>query len=471
MKEQSGINIKDLFWAICQKWRIIIIVALLFGILGGAYSYQKNKAVLEQESKIASVDEIQLQDYALQRVRLYLSTEKAYNEQGYYNENALLMQLDPSDVYVGKVVYRVSPSDVSLYKSSLKNQAVLDEIANIFGLDKTQKKYTGEMIDVDQLLASHQEKTQVNSPEEQKDGGIQIVIYNPMNQSAQEALEVVNNRLNQIHTELCKDGKEHLFKCISSECYETASNDLAEYQAVQIKRQKDYQEYIYNVQKFFTPAEEKYIEVYKEEQRRLNGETAQNTVGKATVSKKITMVSCIFGAMLTVFVCLLLYLFNGLLQQEDDLYELLGLRVIGIVNVSDDNKFRIFRFIDRFLEEQRNKNLRIMQNTDSMDLIYAGLQVLTESSHNNKLFVSCECLDEESKDILETLQRKMKDKEVDIQYGESILKDADALTNAAKIGQIVLVERIKKSKYSDIMMKLEQCKQYNLNVLGVIEIR
>ena len=91
-----------------------------------------------------SVEDIKLDDYAMQRVRLYLSTEKGFEKQSYYNENSLLMSLDPSKVVIGKLVYQCSKGDAQLYRDSLKTQELLDQIAEELQIEDVQKKYVGE---------------------------------------------------------------------------------------------------------------------------------------------------------------------------------------------------------------------------------------------------------------------------------------------------------------------------------------
>ena len=68
--EDREINIVDMFWAICLRWRQILVAVIIFAVLAGSFSYLKSAKAVE---KVSLEDlEFELDEVSKGRVNAYL---------------------------------------------------------------------------------------------------------------------------------------------------------------------------------------------------------------------------------------------------------------------------------------------------------------------------------------------------------------------------------------------------------------
>ncbi|MBQ6036201.1 MAG: hypothetical protein IJL43_02710 [Lachnospiraceae bacterium] len=112
MKERV-IYLKDLFYYICRKWRIALILMLVFALVLNFYGWYRAKKAAdasasshrdELEALRENLTEKQIFD-AEDRARNYFVYYRQYLDQGQYMENSVYFKLDPTAVPVFRAEY------------------------------------------------------------------------------------------------------------------------------------------------------------------------------------------------------------------------------------------------------------------------------------------------------------------------------------------------------------------------------
>ena len=156
-RDSQAIYFKDLLFSAFYKWRAVLLAAVVFAGLLGGYKYLKN-----QDIRNTAPSETTVESIARVEQEIVMAEEKLANQEAYLCQS-LLMQLDPysvyeagADVYV-KTDYQILPEmtyqnvDITktllrTYETLLRDQAVLNEVAQQTGLDA---KYLWELIKVE----------------------------------------------------------------------------------------------------------------------------------------------------------------------------------------------------------------------------------------------------------------------------------------------------------------------------------
>lgn len=111
--EEREIDLVDMLHRIAQRWRRVIVGAIVVGLLAGLYKAATGTLIMLDPEKLAEAQEkyqIELDDYEAtgERLRTQIRNyrENSANQQE-YNEKSVLMTIDPMNKYVGSFVYYV----------------------------------------------------------------------------------------------------------------------------------------------------------------------------------------------------------------------------------------------------------------------------------------------------------------------------------------------------------------------------
>ena len=157
--EEREINLVDMFWAICLKWRGMLLWGVIFALVLGGIGYYNNTKKTDVEvleSKLKEEDHIYID--------MYLTYSDLYDIQKEYNELSPLMQLDPNDFYVNVLTYYVDnhyvveypviterdniAAIIQSYKTLLRTEEFASSIVEVMEMDDDSLLYCLELVDL-----------------------------------------------------------------------------------------------------------------------------------------------------------------------------------------------------------------------------------------------------------------------------------------------------------------------------------
>ena len=96
------------------------------------------------------------------------------------------------------------------------------------------------------------------------------------------------------------------------------------------------------------------------------------------------------------------------------------------------------------------------------------VQLMMKQNDMDKICLAGSCNDEETDRIKQEIEKQLEHNFKVICCSDSLLNNADALKKTVETGNIVLVERVGKSLYSDLQREMELCSLHQVKILGSV---
>lgn len=481
--EEREINLWDMFWAVCLKWRSILVCAIIFAILAGGLSYVKSA----QEAKTAAnPTEVSAEDmyeeltYEEQKTSdVYLNYKRTYDEITYYNENAPLMQLNANDFYKGEVSFYVdnyyvveypviekednTAAIVNAYKASVGTQEFAQKLAEILG-NTVKSSYALEMVDCE---GDYSGNNIVKSIDEQ--GIFYVSVYASDEETCMRMKELVKESVLAKKSETIKQLGKHNITVIQDVVSKNSSSKLLEKQKTNTDHAYNCSNNMYNMSLKFSDAQKAYIATLLAETKETE-EIAEeeNAVIVPTVSKKFIVLGFLGGAFLMFVFWTFVYILNNRLRLEDDFEQIFACKLLGNVSVRGKGKKKWFAYIDCLFEKLRHFNQRYFEEEEALDMVAVNIRIALNKAGARKVVVTGAVCGDETKRITEALAARLKLDGIEILLGNSILYNAESLENLVSVGHVILVEKVGESLYAEVEREIEICTQQEVDLIGCV---
>lgn len=481
---EREINVIDMFWAICLKWRQMLIGAVIFAVLAGGFSYLKSaqaaKASIEPTQKIA-LEDIELEEDSQREAISYLDYKQLYNEQKQYNDNAPIMQLDAGGFYRSVITYYVDNhftveyplmsktnninAMVEAYRSELRNEEFTAKLQELTGCNDAEISYEKELIDCNNKYGKL--STIANET-----GILRISIYGSNEEECKVLAELVKESLQAGKAAIAEKLGEHDITLIEDNCDYISDSELLKYQQENIAKLSTFVTNSSNLKSKLTDSELSFVDAYEREQSLENElETEENVdILVATVSKKLIVLGFVGGAIVVFCVVAVFYLFNNRLRLEDDFEMLYGIILLGNVILKDKKKKKWLGCIDNFFNKMRHLNKRYFEEDEAVSMVAAGIKIASKKKNATKVYVTGATIGETEKHVIEKLKNELKKTNVELVAGKPILYDAEALEQSAECGFVVLLERAGASLYKEIAEEIDICQNQGMEILGTVVV-
>lgn len=481
--EEREINLIDMFWAACLKWRQIVLWAVIFALLAGSFSYLKSAKAAR--AAVSPVEEIALEDIKLDKdskrnATAFLQYKQMYAEQIRYNGKAPLMQLDANGFYREVISYYVDnhfsveypvmnktnyiDAMVEAYQASLRSEEFTARLVEVTGIDENDASYETERIDCINKYGA------LNTPA--NDSGIMMIsVYGRDEQSCRELAELVKESITSRKADVTGKFGEHDITLVEDSCSYISDADLLKYQQDNISKLSTYATSLETMKGKLSDEELSYVNAFEKEQEAEEEKEEQEVdVPAVTVSKKLIVVGFVGGAVLAFFFIVLLYLLNSRLRLEDHFERIYATKLLGNVIVNNDGKKKWFAFIDRIFYRLRHFNKHYFPEEEAVSMIAAGIRIGARKEGASKVYVTGAVLEKEEKSVIEQLKKELKKSGIELVSGKPVLYDAEALEQIAETGFAVLVEQAGVTLYSQVAEELEICAHQGVKVLGAVVV-
>lgn len=470
-KIEREINLIDLFWEILSKWRVIIFSIVLFAIILGGLGSIKNYSRMAQSQKVLKTDDIELDQDAYEKVEVFLEyRELLYNQQE-YNKKSPLMQLSTSGFYYGTANYYVDNyyqveypiiskkdnvgSIIENYKTSLISSEFCARLAEISGLEPS---YCSEML-------------KLNDGNE--NSCFQVAVYADNEEECMKILEEVEKTISNAKSGVEENFGEHKVILTSSECIYTSDENIRTMQVNNVNDTNNMINNIATLKKALTEEELLYIEAYDREIK-ISKEEVKTQMDTSTSLMSIINIKYIvlgggFGAAVIVIYIIFIYLISNRVRITDDFESCINIKLLGKVRVETESKEgrKIFGFADKKINKIRY-NKKFIKETQIFNLTVANIKNMAQKFGLSQIYLTSSLNEFEQQEVVKALTLELKIFNIEIVAGDSILLNAVALEEAAKIGCVILIEKAGESRYQDIENAAGICACKEIELLGVV---
>lgn len=464
---EKEVDLKDLMFAILRKWRGIIVTAIVLAVILGGYkmtaSVQQNHDrtyLAEQNEKY----ENDLEIYNTQKSALEQEVENlsaSIEEVDTYLEKSILMQISPYNKVVASAeVYIDAEKEnaaglVGVYSSIVKQEAILEEIANELGVEP---RYIQELISVDSsaqgfvVVEKDDANTAVGTGKStyytENVNMLKIKVAYTDTDTAELILEAILGELEKCKDDLSTQIGSHTLEIMNQGTASLVDMDLA------------------SKQKTFTDSKTSLnatLKAKQDELLKLQEPKIPNVSSAGALKQgiKYGILGGTLGCFMAVFFICMIFLMSGKVASEKELKNRFGVKILGVLPIEE--KKWVFSGVDRWLDKMEGKNLQLSRET-AYQVISANIQNYAEET--GKLLITGTVSDEQLSELTSQLKETLPGYEV--QVAGNMLVQASTLKKLPQCDGVILVEMRKKSTYAVIEQELETVKNVGKDVVGVV---
>lgn len=494
-EQEREINLADMIWTICLKWRVLLVSAVIFAVLAGGYSCLNSMRSRERsDDSDPQLSNIELLEDSQDRVNQYLQYVKILEDQFAYNENAPFMQLNALGFYVGRVSYYVDnhfqdeqPDNsefgnmkaiITSYLAELRSEGFISELYSLMGGSADNSAYLLELVDTANQYggAVFSQNANIAAALDNGSNTMTISVYGAEEAACRELLQLVKKTIEGKRDSVAGRIGEHDIILIEDACNYVSDIQLLTYQKGKMDWVTTSQTAVKNLEGQLSEQEMLYIQQLETSQE-VEGsaedegnEPQQNTVtfSAADINVKYVAIGFVGGLILAGFVIILLYVLNNRLRLADDVEALYGVKLFCRMVPDEERKKKIFDFVDDFLIKLRNINQHSFTPEEAISMAAAGIRISARNAKTTKIYATGSNMGPKEKAVIENLAEELKKTGVELIAGNPILYDAEAMEHAAEVGNLVLVERAGVSMYDEVSNELETCSYQGIKILGMV---
>lgn len=528
MKERE-ISLIDLFFEILLKWRAIVISMLIGAILfAGLSLVQSKRNVAAQQASIESakvqleqlvqeqeeaekeaeaelgqeetdsvqlklkVLENQMSELELYNVNSVLSYEQHYAEKKAYQEQSVLMQMNPNNVKKAGITFYITSDNMDktyniekAYEDIVRSGQLMEELAEkmdlstavvteLVGLERTANNII-EGADTFRVYATHYDEKVCEEMAEtiisyvrDKNGQLQEML------GAHEITVIDESVATVLDTNIMEEQKK------VSDDIMSMQKTIADLKDRFGKLEWEYYDIVKNGE--LTELSERKIAEIKEselEEAAKNNEVVEADIETleevietgVTATVGIRFIYIILGMVAAAFVCVcaifLAYICKNKISATDNLQEIYGINQLGQIP-SAQNRKKFLAIIDVWILYFKYRNKRRFSENEALELATVAIKMEAAKAQLNTVFlIGCD-LQKYSMAVCGQIKESLNQDNIQVQILNNVLYDAQAMGKLENAQGVVLVEKVDSTLYEEIAKELEFLKRQNISVLGGI---
>ena len=460
---EQEIDLKWLLYRVLRAWRGIAVWAMItagvIGVIGCAANLIK---ITDPEYVEAQTQNFERAHASWEATGANLKAEienlqDSREKQKEYNENSVLMQINPLREYNASFQlyvdydYQIDPS------LAYQNIDLSDRIIKAYATYMTNGEMYQYIIDnlsYNMELRYFKEIFEVST--DYTNNMISISVRHESAEKCQEILKLAAAGIQSKYESVQKAIAEHELLEMNAAQYETVNRSLDETQKANIQ-------YIFDVDIKLQEKNEEYLKWKKEPEPE-----AEYTVTEAVKSAiKTVIIGGVIGGMVFAVVVAFSALLSGKLLNPEDLKKRFGLRLIGELPTTRVKK--PFAFVSRWFAAFGGVTMAPEDYERLAQTAAMGLKSELSAREEAKDWKRVAFAGTVSEEELQTLLAAMKfDESYTVTVVADILTNAESVEKVVAADCVVLVEKQEVSRFSDISRELEALKAWNKPVLGAI---
>ena len=197
---------------------------------------------------------------------------------------------------------------------------------------------------------------------------------------------------------------------------------------------------------------------------------------QAPVQKKLEIkisdiiIAGVVGAVVGVVVVLAAYVLSARLRRNGELEEYYHVRFLGAAKDTKKGKKNVFTAIDAAIEGLENHRAKNMDAACLLELLVSNIYVACKKGNVSTVYLSGSQIDAVSGDFVKALTEALSAKGITAKAGKSILIHAESMIEAAEVGNVVFIEKKRKSYYADLLKEVQLCRQNAIGIIGVTTV-
>lgn len=462
--EEREISLVDLGVEILLRWRWILIIMIVGGVVVSGLKYAKLE--LQKSDEKETLEE-QLSDVQIADVNLVLDYEQTFDEQMHYLRESELMKINPLQVIESDVVLSIQSSDL---EQAYNIKKVYEDILTCTDFYNYIEEHCGIEKNINELI-SLEEPLEENL---QYGNGVKVVVLSDNETTSRAISEAIVMYIQEKCIHLKDILGNHEVKVVLQSTGMTTNENIFE-------KQREYFKYIMKskmlsveLKDTFSNEQMNYYNVLVEKKDSIepgivSAVHGENNIAMSATGVKYFMVGMLGTAFIYIFFICISYIMSDKLRLTDDLWKLYEIPQFGVIVKNPDEK-RFLGFIDRMIQKLRFCNKRRFSFEESIRLAETAIKVSVSGKEcSNICLLGCN-LCGETMNVCEHIERYLKQNGYKVQILNNILYDAEKMETLIDSDEAILIETAKSTLHEEVNRELELLKRWNITILGGIVV-
>ncbi len=477
--DEKEIDLVDLMFYLLRQWKTLAITIVIGALIGsGIYMVKRpvpteDKALMEEESG----EEYEVDPDVEANMELAFQYRQLYRKQLKYNQESVIMQLNPNSIYSGEVRFYISAGyDTGLigvlYQDILNDEELQEAIANASGLDcKTEhvKELVGSYVSQDNdsfINVNNMDAEGESSSSVVRHSFIVFTAISSNEKSCRRMLETIREKVEELDQEFKETYEDYSFFEVNSSVRLVTDNSYLNRQRESVDLLSAYLSNVQRLESSFAEDDLAYynkIFLAKEYGKIEEGDSEERVLGIADSEEEENPESPWKWLAIGIFlacVCwggyyLIKYLLDKHIKTAEEVVSCYNLPLIGKIAVAGDEGKGLSGYLDRLYRRWKGK-------ADTDDYIVSTVDALDAQ----RILVCGDTRDMETQNLMRTLEERCGK----VESGGLLSKDADMLKKTKAADCIVLLVRVGQTKYSELQRELDVCWMQQIAVKGVVAL-
>lgn len=489
MKERE-ISLIDLIVEMLLHWRAFFVVMLIGGILFAALGYvRSSRAAAAQNAQQqfpaneeADADENpdknwleELTEGQLNNINNVIMYEKLYEKKLLYQQESVLMQVDPFNVARAEITFLITSDDM---EKTYNIEKVYEDLLSSTELYDYVAKNCDVSGNINELISL--EKTSYGMM--QGSDTVRLAVIYSDEEGCKQIADAVAAYIGEKQEWLTTALGEHKVVLLNSSTGIVMNKDIlgkqydSTVELANIRNQiiaskaafSDEEWHYYNLQTNGKATGNPDADKIQSEEKESEDDKSTVTVPvKKGISIKYVLLGMLVFLFVYAFFVFIVYILNNKLRITDKLQEMFGIPQLGTIVVNRKKK-KFLGIIDQWILKLRYRGQRKFTEVEALRFATAAVKMNAKKMELNQVhFIGCNM----SEPLLLTC-KQMKDnlekENIKVEILNNIIYDVEAMEDLENVSAVVLVETVGSTLYDEIVKELELLNSQNVKVLGGI---
>lgn len=452
---EETLSLSEILAIFIKKAKVIIVFAIIGAILLGGFQFIKRitvaPVVVDETAYQESVEKYEttlaILNSNLDKIATKIATQK------YYNENSIIMNLNPYDVAVSTTVFQISGIDSLLAQPQYSSEAFTPS----YFINTIQTQYNQYLKTID-LKANfpaeykdvpEQYLREIVKFENNDNGSFSVLLYEDDLEMAEKLGKIVTDYLLSQQTSVEESTYPHTLSVVSTTTSKSVVDEVETMQKEAKLLGDSYLAEQKNLQKELDALEEPTLPV-----------TAKNLKSVSIATIKWLIIGAIFGAVLVCAWIFVVMLFKTKIQSSRRMEQMLAIPFIGSTLKKGDiwNRLANKLLNERIWDDQTSATAYIEENLKTV--LNKDVEVIVASTLNVK------DIDENIVVIGKTASPLCK-KVYAVSNAE---KNPEMIMALGSCKYMILAERVGKSELVEMQSLIDMAKRKGVEVIGFVAI-
>lgn len=201
------------------------------------------------------------------------------------------------------------------------------------------------------------------------------------------------------------------------------------------------------------------------DQANTNNTTTTNTNKKSgfqLVSKKYVVFGAFIGIAFLAFLRCVMYLLSTKIKSADEIEEMFDSEIIGEINLRQKK----LNPIDQSIENVQYKLKKFGSIDENIDYVATKVSFECNRAGIKSLFITGNT--EDDNDIINRLIAELNKEDITCKIGKNLCTDPNSVKEISEYDSTLFIETIDESKYEELAEQFNFCRNQHINVLGMI---